>query len=126
VIIGTGIDIIEVERVKHAISRHEGFKNKIFTGDEIKYCETKRNKYQNYAARYAAKEAFLKAMGIGWRYGAGFNEIEVVHDELGKPELVLHGKAKELADAKGDVRITVSLAHLRQIAVAIVILENTD
>lgn len=77
-IFGIGIDIIEVERVKNQISKSNGFREKIFTEREIEYCESKKNKAQHYAARFAAKEAFFKAIGTGWRNGMAFNAIIIL------------------------------------------------
>jgi holo-[acyl-carrier protein] synthase len=121
-ILGVGIDLVEVERVGSKMSRTRGLKEKLFTEKEISYCEKKKNKAQNYAARFAAKEAFLKAMGTGWRKGLNFSEIEIVPDQLGKPEIVLYGRAKQMAEEKGIVNIQVSLTHLKEYASAVVTL----
>ncbi len=93
-IYGTGIDIIEVKRVKNQLIRNEGLREKIYTQKEITYCESKRHSYRYYAARFAAKEAFFKALGTGWRYGFEFKEIEISNNELGKPEITCSGKIK--------------------------------
>ncbi|MEI7661794.1 MAG: holo-ACP synthase [Bacteroidota bacterium] len=122
-IYGTGIDIIEVARIQKVMERDTGFRDKIFTRGEIEYCETKKNKFQHYAARFSAKESFLKAIGTGWRFGIRFADIEVYHDELGKPYIRLHGKAKELSADLSISKINVSLSHLKELATAIVILE---
>ena len=98
-IYGTGIDIIEVERIARVMERDLGFREKIFTEGEIAYCESrKKNKYQHYAARFSAKEALMKAIGTGWRFGIRFADIDIYHDELGQPHIQLSGKAKELAE----------------------------
>jgi holo-[acyl-carrier protein] synthase len=102
--------------------RTNGLKKRVFTPLEIKYCDGKKNSAQNYAARFAAKEAFMKALGTGWRKGVAFKDIEVVNEESGKPGLVLYGKAKELAEAMGVVSIHVSLTHLKSYASAVVTL----
>ena len=124
-IFGIGIDIIEVARIAKQVSlSSSSFAKKIFTEKEIEYCESKiRNKAQNYAARFAAKEAFFKAIGIGWRDGLSWKEIEVVNDELGKPEIVLIGKAKKIIVENKITRIHVSLSHIKEVAVAVVILD---
>ncbi|MFZ4522796.1 MAG: holo-ACP synthase [Bacteroidales bacterium] len=122
-IYGTGIDIIEVERIEKVMGRDIGFRDKIFTPGEIAYCETKKHKYENYAARFSVKEAFLKAIGTGWRYGIRFADIEVYHDDLGKPFINVHGKAKELVTELSITKMHVSLSHLKEMATAIVILE---
>jgi len=123
-IYGTGIDIIEVNRIRAVMERDIGFKNKIFTSAEIQYCDSKKNKYQHYAARFSAKEAFMKAIGTGWRFGIRFADIEIYHDELGKPFIRDHGKAKELLTIEGISKIHVSLSHLKEMATAIVIIEK--
>jgi holo-[acyl-carrier protein] synthase len=121
---GIGIDTIEVARIHKQISGSERFKARIFTPAEIEYCEAKKNKAQNYAARFAAKEAFFKALGTGWRGGLAFTQVEIRNDSLGKPEIHLSGKAQELIEAKGITNIQVSLTHLKDIASAIVTLET--
>ena len=123
-IFGTGIDIIEVDRVAKQIAENNGFKEKIFTEKEIEYCESKKNKAQHYAARFAAKEAFFKAIGTGWRNGMAFNEIEILNNELGKPEVVLHGKTKEFSKKQLINNIHVSLSHIEKFVNAIIILEK--
>jgi len=120
---GIGIDMIEVMRIEKQVSAGPRFVERIFTPHEIDYCEKKKNKAQNFAARFASKEAFLKALGTGWRKGIAFKEIEVVNDELGKPEIVLYGKAKQMAEERKIIRIQLSLTHLKEMASAIVILE---
>ena len=121
---GTGIDIIEVKRIQTVMERDIGFREKIFTVGEIEYCETKKNKYQHYAARFSAKEAFLKAIGTGWRFGIRFADIDIYHDDFGKPLIRLTGKAEELALRDGISEIHVSLSHLKEMATAVVIVEK--
>jgi holo-[acyl-carrier protein] synthase len=125
-IFGTGIDIIEVHRIQTVMERDIGFREKIFTEGEIAYCEKMKNKYQNYAARFSAKEAFLKAIGTGWRFGIRFADIDVYHDEFGKPLIRLTGKAEELALRDGITKIHVSLSHLKEMATAVVVLEKEE
>ena len=121
-IIGIGTDIIEVERVAKAITK-EAFKKKIFTEAEIAYCESQK-KDESFAARFAAKEAFFKALGTGWRDGMGITEVEILNDKLGKPEIHLTGKAKEVFEQKGGTHIHLSLSHIKSQALAFVILER--
>ncbi len=123
---GIGIDSIEVSRIHKQLIQSERFKERIFTPDEVAYCEAKKNKAQNYAARFAAKEAFFKALGTGWRGGLGFNQVEIINNELGKPEIRLHGKAKQLIEETGITDIHVSLTHLKDTASSIVILETNQ
>jgi holo-[acyl-carrier protein] synthase len=103
-----------------------GFREKIFTAGEISYCETKKHKYENYAARFSAKEAFMKAIGTGWRFGIRFADIEVYHDEFGKPLIRLYGKAEELGRIERISKIQVSLSHVKEMATAVVIVEAEE
>ena len=123
-IFGIGIDHIEVARVKKQIVLDNGFKEKIFSENEIKYCDGKRNKEQNYAARFAAKEAFFKALGTGWRNGFEFKEVEIINDELGKPEIRLFGKTKKFAEENSLQNFQVSMTHLKEFAAAFVTIEK--
>jgi holo-[acyl-carrier protein] synthase len=121
-IIGIGTDIIEVERVAKAITK-EAFKKKIFSDREIAYCESQK-KEESFAARFAAKEAFFKALGTGWRDGMGITEVEILNDELGTPSIHLSGKAKEVFEQKGATHVHVSLSHIKTQAAAFVIIEK--
>src|SRR5580704_7143525 len=111
-IAGLGIDMIEVERVAVKIRKNKGFRELVFSMKEIEYCETKTNKFEHYAARFAAKEAFFKALGTGWRNGTSFNEIEIRHTEEGKPKLLLTGETKKTINAEGLKKFFVSISHL--------------
>lgn len=124
-IVGIGTDIIEVARVKKSIETISGFKEKIFSAVEIEYCESKRNKYEHYAGRFAAKEAYFKAIGTGWRNGLAFNEIHIINDTLGKPVIILSGKAMEHCEKAGYTNKLVTISHLKDTAVAFVIIEFT-
>jgi len=124
-IVGTGIDIAEVPRIREAIERHgERFLKRIFTEGEIQYCESKANRVERYAARFAAKEAGMKAIGTGWNHGVRWRDIEVARKPGGRPTLVLHGKAAELAAKLGATNIALSLTHTAEQAFAQVILEK--
>lgn len=123
-ILGVGTDILDVARVRNAMERDSGFRDEVFTPVEIQYCESKTHKHQHYAARFAAKEAFLKALGTGWQFGIRFTQIEVQNNELGAPTIILKEKAKEFAQEKGITKILVSLAHIKDFATAIVVLEG--
>lgn len=123
-ITGIGIDMVEVDRIAEKIRKENGFKEKIFSASEIQFCETKQAKDQHYAARFAAKEAFLKATGLGLTLGYNLSEIEVVHDSTGKPELKLDGPfLLHMEDLKCG-RIHLSITHVQSMACAIVILEQ--
>jgi holo-[acyl-carrier protein] synthase len=123
-ILGIGTDIIEVERVKRKVEAGKGFKEMVFSPAEINYCESQTFKAENYAARFAAKEAFFKALGTGWIGEMSFSEVEILKDELGKPSLILHGKTKEFAKSKGIKETHVSISHIKTIAQAFVVLEK--
>jgi holo-[acyl-carrier protein] synthase len=123
-IIGVGIDLIEVQRVADKIGKKAGFAELVFSAREIAYCEAKANKYEHYAARFAAKEAFFKALGTGWRNGTAFNEVEIIGDEEGKPEVYLLGKTAATVAAMNPGKISVSLSHLATMASAIIIIES--
>jgi len=123
-IAGLGTDMIEVDRVAHKIGKDAGFRELVFSIREIDYCESKTNKYEHYAARFAAKEAFFKALGTGWLNGTAFNEVEIAHDEKGKPLVNLLGETAATIAALGYGAISVSLAHLKTIACATVIIER--
>lgn len=122
-ITGIGTDMIEVERVAAKIGKESGFREFVFSTKEIEYCESKPNKFEHYAARFAAKEAFLKAIGTGWANGTAFSEIEIFNNENGKPEIMLHGETAITLASMGNKKISVSLSHLKTIASAVVIIE---
>jgi len=124
-IVGTGIDIAEVPRIRVAIERHgQRFLKRIFTDGEIQYCESKANRVERYAARFAAKEAGMKAIGTGWNHGVRWRDIEVARQPGGRPTLLLHGKAAEFANRLGATNIALSLTHTAEQAMAQVILEG--
>ncbi len=122
-IVGIGLDLIETARMEKSI-KSDAFLRKIFTRQEVAYCSGKPHPAQSFAARFAAKEAFLKALGTGWRNGIGFSEIEILPDELGKPVVKLTGKAQDVTASRGVIQIFVSLTHLKEIAGAQIILET--
>ncbi len=123
-IAGIGTDIIEVARVRNQILKQKGLKEDLFTEAEIRYCEEKADKAQHYAARFAAKEAFLKAIGTGLRNGLKFNEIEVKKDELNKPFISVSGKTLKIIKSFKIKSIHLSIAHLKDVANAVVIIEK--
>jgi len=123
-IFGVGTDIIEVRRVEEKLARTEGLKAKLFSPREIAYCESKHRPAQHFAARFAAKEAFLKAMGTGWTRGFRFGEIEIVNNEAGKPEMSVQGKVREFCETNAITGMEVSLSHIKDLAKAIVVLEK--
>ncbi|MBC8385015.1 MAG: holo-ACP synthase [Candidatus Cloacimonetes bacterium] len=123
-ICGIGIDIIEVERVQKLVSKKDKYLKKIYTDIEIEYCEKFKTKAQEFAGRFSAKEAFSKALGTGISHGIKFNEIEIVNDELGKPEINLYGGTKEYFQKKGLKNIFVSISHLKEYATTVVVIEK--
>ena len=124
-IVGTGVDIAEVPRIAAAIERFgDRFVRRIFTDGEIRYCESKANKAERFAARFAAKEAALKAIGTGWRGGINWRDVEVTREPSGRPTLVFHGVAAEIAVKLGMRRAHLSLSHTADNAIAHVILED--
>ena len=125
-IVGTGIDICEVARIREAIERFgERFLKRVFTGAEREYCESKRNRIERYAARFAAKEAAMKAIGTGWRGGITWRDFEVANLPSGKPTLRFYGVAASMAEALGVRSVVLSLSHTADLAMAQVILSGT-
>lgn len=122
-ILGIGTDIVEINRIEKAMT-WEGFINRVFTPQEIAYCNSRgAQSAASYAARFAGKEAFLKSMGTGLRYGS-LKDIEILPDELGAPVLKLSGVFKEMAEEKGISSIFISLSHSREYATAQCLLEK--
>jgi holo-[acyl-carrier protein] synthase len=125
-IVGTGIDIAEVPRIAASIERFGGrFLSRVYTAGEIRYCESKANRAERYAARFAAKEAAMKALGTGWNRGVRWRDIEVTRQPGGRPTILFHGKAAEFAARLGAVHVSLSLSHTAEQAIAQVILENS-
>ena len=124
---GTGIDIVEIERIEAALARHEGrMKERLFTESEQAYCEARHTPLLHYAARFAAKEAFSKAVGTGMSGGLRWRDIEIVNLPSGEPVLRAHGVAAELIQRRGAVRAHVTLSHSRTVAVACVVIESDE
>src|SRR4029077_51565 len=124
-IVGTGIDIAEVPRIREAIERHgERFLKRIFTESEIQYCESKANKAERYAGRFAAKEAGMKAIGTGWNHGVRWRGVEGQRAPGSRPTIVFHGKAAEFFKKLDAVRAHLSITHTKDSAMAQVILES--
>jgi holo-[acyl-carrier protein] synthase len=125
VIVGLGLDIAEVDRIEVAIKRHGApFLERLFTSSEAAYCERHKNKFERYAARFAAKEAAMKALGTGWSHGVRWRDIEVTREATGKPTLRLAGAALQIAERMGVRNISVSITHSGNLALAQVIFEN--
>jgi holo-[acyl-carrier protein] synthase len=124
-ILGMGVDIAETPRIEEAVNRHgERFLQRVFTPGEIAYCRRHRNSSERFAARFAAKEAAMKALGTGWRRGISWQDFEISNQANGKPCLQLSGKALEVYRSMGGTRILVSLTHTGVYALAQVIIEG--
>jgi holo-[acyl-carrier protein] synthase len=125
-VVGTGIDVVEIERVARSIERYGSrFLERVYTTAEIAYCQRKRrNAAESFAARFAAKEAGAKALGTGIGFGVTWRELEVGREPAGRPLLLLHGRAAEIAASLGVRRSSLSITHTRTQSMALVILED--
>jgi len=124
-IIGMGVDLAEVGRIRAAIERHgAAFLRRVYTGAEREYCEQFRNRYERFAGRFAAKEAAMKALGTGWRRGVRWVDFEVVRELGGRPTIRLDGEARKIAEELGVKRIALSITHTEAQALAQVIFET--
>jgi holo-[acyl-carrier protein] synthase len=124
-IVGTGIDIAEVPRIRQSIERFgQRFLQRVFTAGEMRYCDSKANRFERYAARFAAKEAAMKALGTGWNHGVRWRDCEVARMPGGRPTLAFHGTAGEFAAKLGVKNVALSITHTAEQAMAQVILEN--
>ncbi len=124
-IVGIGYDMVEVSRIETVMSRWgKRFENRVFTARELEYCKSKKNCCQRLACRFAAKEAVLKALGIGWQFGLAWTDIEITNNELGKPNITLKGKAKEVSISLGVREIFVSMTNTKDYGAAQVILTS--
>jgi len=118
-IYGIGTDIIECARIARMIEEHgELFLRRVYTEAEITYCTQRRRCEEHFAARWAAKEAVLKALGTGWRRGIAWTDVEVAHHASGRPRVVLRGKLARIARRRGIYRIVLSISHCREYATA--------
>ncbi len=124
-ILGIGTDIIEVARIEKLLrDKPDEFLARVFTPAEIDYCASKARPAVHYAGRFAAKEAFMKALGTGWAKGVGFGEIGVLNNQEGKPALHIAGEAKKMLDGLGTSCLWLSLSHTREHATATVVIES--
>jgi holo-[acyl-carrier protein] synthase len=127
IIAGIGVDACEIARLKRAMTGAAGtrFKRRVFTAGEQTYCDARgRARFESYAARFAAKEAAMKALGTGWGQGLGFTDVEVTREGEAAPRLVLHGEAARVAARLGIVRCHLSVTHTRTTAIAWVLCER--
>jgi len=124
-IVGMGIDVAEVKRIGKVIeAQKDRFLRRVYTSDEIAYCEQFKNRYERYAGRFAVKEAAMKALGTGWSRGVRWVDVAVVRQRGGRPILALKGEAKKIADAMGVKNIAISITHTAEQAFAQVIFEG--
>lgn len=123
-IFGVGIDMVEVKRIAASISKESGFRELVFSEAEIAYCESNTQKFEHYAARFAGKEAFFKALGTGWADNTSFNEVEIINTANGKPEIKLLRQTSETVSKMDVLKFSVSLTHTKTMASAIVIIEK--
>jgi len=118
-VIGIGTDITECLRIARMIERHgELFINRVYTTEEIRYCQSRKQATQHFAGRWAAKEAVLKALGTGWRQGISWRDIEVRNEPGGKPVVAVRGGAKETVQQQGIAKLLVSISHCHTHATA--------
>ena len=124
-ILGTGVDLAEVARIRDAVERYgRRFIERIYTPAEIAYVERKANRFERYAGRFAAKEAGMKAIGTGWKHGVRWVDFEVSNLPSGRPTLRLHGEAARVAEQMGVKSILLSITHTAEMGMAQVILEG--
>lgn len=123
-IYGIGTDIVKISRIERSIARTEGFIEKVFTADEIAYCEQKAYPAQHFAANFAVKEAFIKAFGISIAPGMKFHDFELLHHEDGRPYIELHAETKNIFIKKGLKNLFVSISHDADYSVAFIVIEK--
>ncbi|MBW6514174.1 MAG: holo-ACP synthase [Candidatus Syntrophosphaera sp.] len=123
-IIGIGTDIVKIERIRRLLELYPGFADKVFTAGEISYCGGRSNPEQSFAARFAAKEALMKALGTGWDGRVNWLDIEVLQTGRFRPEILAHGATKEILAGLGVTGIHLSLSHEKEFALAFVVLER--
>ncbi len=124
-ILGIGVDLCEVERIEAAIVRHgERFLTRLYTPEERAYCDSKPNRMERFAGRFAAKEAAMKALGTGWSRGVTWRDFEVARAASGQPVILLHGSARKIADKLGVGRALVTITHTKSMAMAQVVMES--
>jgi len=124
-IVGSGIDLVEISRIQQSMERFgKRFLDRVYTSAEQAYCLRKRNSAESLAARFAAKEAGAKALGTGISHGVSWLEIEVVREPGGRPSIQFHGRAAEIAASMGAARVALSLTHTGSLSMASVVLES--
>jgi holo-[acyl-carrier protein] synthase len=114
-----GIDIIDIDRITRMLKKYPKFRSRVFTEREISYCEKKKYPAQHYAARFAAKESIMKALGTGWAENIHWKDLEIRETSSGKPSVYLHGQAQVICKKQGVKEIRISLSHCKAYAVAL-------
>ncbi len=118
-IVGLGTDIVEIVRIGQMVERHgEMFLNRVYTEEEVRYCQRKKESYEHFAGRWAAKEAVMKALGTGFIRGIGWRDIEVLSQKSGQPTIAIHGGASDFAEKLGIDQILITISHCRAYATA--------
>jgi len=126
-IVGIGIDIIDIGRIEKVFGRSgERFIRRVYTSTEIAYCTGKALSMQHFAARFAAKEAVFKALGTGWSRGIGWRDVEICNNKSGLPQVTLRGKAEEVFQEQGGGKIFLSISHTDQMAIAQAVWTQSD
>lgn len=123
-VVGIGLDIVEVERIAKALRGSKSITERVFTPEEIRYCSQRKNKYQHFAGRFAAKEAALKALGTGWQAGIRWRDVETTAGPTGKPQLTLYGKAAAIFKESNARRSLLTITHATDYAVACVVIDG--
>lgn len=121
-----GVDMLEIERMERAMRRRPSILDRVFTDEERAYCDARPRPAEHYAARFAAREAVLKALGIGFGKGVGLKDVTVRNDEQGRPIAVLTGRAAQVAAEQGVQEVALSLSHTHDVAVANAVLVTAD
>lgn len=120
-IIGIGIDLVEVSRIKNAVTTKKTFLERIYSKEEIKLSDRGKFRFEELAGRFAVKEAILKAIKTGWRQGVKFKEIIILNEKSGAPYVTLTGKAREITDSLGVESILISISHTKELAIGMAI-----
>jgi holo-[acyl-carrier protein] synthase len=115
---GVGVDIVEIDRMREVLARTPRFRLRVFTDDERAWCERRANPAASYAGCFAAREAVLKALGVGFSEGVRYDDVSVTHDEKGRPLAALQGRAAQIAAEQGVIEVFISISHTKEVAVA--------
>ena len=123
-VVGIGLDIVEVDRIAKALRGSKSITERVFTPEEIRYCSQRKNKYQHFAGRFAAKEAALKALGTGWQAGIRWRDVETTAGPMGEPQLTLYGKAAAIFKESKARSSLLTITHATDYAVACVVIDG--